>query len=443
MSVNIINKRRRKLKPSVKRAMIAIGVFIVLFVSRPWRFLCEQPQPEQTIEQTEDTVQQSINNIVQNSDSDIPEAAKFDKAVESFMRQWEIVGASLAIMKDGNLIYSKGYGFADSEKKIPTEVRHIFRIASVSKLITAIGIMRLCEQGKISLDSKVFGKQGILKQYTEYTDKKIEKMTIEHLLRHQAGFTNRAGDPMFDMAKLGIPLPVTPDAMIMYVLRTGLRYTPGGRTSYSNVGFMILDQVIEQITKMPYETYIKDSILAPVGCFDMHIGHNNPTDRHDNEVRYYEPKDSELIPAADGSGLMVSKSDGGNNIELLGGAGGWVASPVEILKLVAAIDTENSHPNILSNASINTMTRHDKGLPIGWINVNARGDWWRSGTMAGTSAMLRRQSNGYTWIFVTNTSSWKGSKFAPMINYMLQKAFGKVTEWPEKDLFQSDKIDTI
>ncbi|MEG2319768.1 MAG: serine hydrolase, partial [Mucinivorans sp.] len=131
------------------------------------------------------------------------------------------------------------------------------------------------------------------------------------------------------------------------------------------------------------------------------------------------------------------KSSGGNNIELLEGAGGWIASPVELLRLVAAVDPANSHPKILSTKSIRMMTEYSKGkLPIGWANVNAQGDWWRSGTMAGTSAMLRRQSNGYTWMMVTNTSSWKGARFSRIINSMLQRAFGKVASWPDKDMFQ-------
>lgn len=438
-------RRRRRLKKSVKITMIAVVALIVLLVIKPWTIFQgeSEPQPATEAIAEKDTIQ-SINMIVQNSDSDIPEAERFDKAVESFMRQWEIVGASLAIMKDGNLIYSKGYGYADQQRQIPTEVKHIFRIASVSKLITAIGIMKLRENGRLRLDSKVFGPNGILSRFEDYGDKRVEKMTVEDLLRHRGGFSTRAGDPMFDAAKMGLKLPVTDDQMVAFAIKRSFRYSPGSRTSYSNVGYMILGKVIEQVTGIPYERYIKDSILAPVGCYDMHIGHNDPADRHENEVNYYEPKNSELVPAADGSSRLLSKSNGGNNIELLGGGGGWVASPVEVLKLVAAIDYNNSHPNILSNKSIHEMTDYQRGLlPIGWINVNDKGDWWRSGTMAGTSAMMRRQSNGYTWVFVTNTSSWKGSRFAPMINSMLQRAFGKVTEWPEKDLFQSEKTDSI
>lgn len=80
------------------------------------------------------------------------------------MDQGEIKGASLA-MKDGKHVYSKGYGYADEENEVKTDVNHIFRIASVSKLITAAGIMKLVENGTLSLDDKVFGRRRYFERY--------------------------------------------------------------------------------------------------------------------------------------------------------------------------------------------------------------------------------------------------------------------------------------
>ncbi|MEG2756139.1 MAG: serine hydrolase domain-containing protein, partial [Mucinivorans sp.] len=323
----------------------------MILAIRPWRFLAQQDHHSSKTTETVDTAQIPINQIVQNSDSDIPQAARFDKTVESFLREWQIVGASLAIMKDGNLIYSKGYGLVTKASKDSVEVRHLFRIASVSKLVTAVGIMHLVERGLLSLNSPIFGPRGIMREYNKYTDKRIEKITIENLLRHQGGFSIRAGDPAFDAAKMGLHLPVTPKSLIEYAITHNMRYAPGTRTAYSNVGYVILSQVIEHVTARSYEDYIRDSILAPIECFDMHIGHSFPSQRHENEVCYYEVAEAEDIPSCDGSRRMVPKSSGGNNIELLEGAGGWIASPVELLRLVAAVDPANSHPKILSTKS--------------------------------------------------------------------------------------------
>ncbi|MEG2479147.1 MAG: hypothetical protein RSA50_02620, partial [Mucinivorans sp.] len=102
--------RRRRLKRSVKRVLYGTLICVLILAIRPWRFLAQQDHHGSKTTETVDTAQIPINQIVQNSDSDIPQAARFDKTVESFLREWQIVGASLAIMKDGNLIYSKGYG---------------------------------------------------------------------------------------------------------------------------------------------------------------------------------------------------------------------------------------------------------------------------------------------------------------------------------------------
>ena len=83
----------------------------------------------------------------------------------------------------------------------------------------------------------------------------------------------------------------------------------------------------------------------------------------------------------------------------------------------------------------------DHGLPIGWIETNKRGDWMRTGTLAGTSALMKRQKDGYSWVFLTNTSSWKGSRFPNYINRAVGQAMATVKEWPERDLFEMQSMD--
>lgn len=82
---------------------------------------------------------EGINHLLDNSQSELEEMKGFDRVVERFMQRWEITGASIAVMKNGRLLYSKGYGWADKERNVRTDVKHIFRIASLSKLITATG----------------------------------------------------------------------------------------------------------------------------------------------------------------------------------------------------------------------------------------------------------------------------------------------------------------
>lgn len=384
-----------------------------------------------------------VNQVTNNTDSELSETQRFDRMIEQFMSKWEIKGASFALMKDNRLIYCKGYGFADVEAQIPTDVKHIFRVASVSKLITAVGIMKLAEEGKIHLNDKVFGEQGILNDscFLDIKDQRSKNITVEQLLRHQGGYSIAYGDPMFcplDIArKMNVEPPVDLNTMIRFVLSRRLGYTPGESTRYSNIGYGILSKVIEKVAGKGYEEYIRKHILIPAGCSDMFLGHNVDTDHFPNEVKYYEVSNAELIPACDGSGEMVYRSNGGNNIEELYGAGGWVASPAELLRFLAAIDGNPEVKDILKPETIRYMTKSlPNALPIGWIETNTHGDWTRTGTLAGTSALMKKQRDGYSWIFVTNTSSWKGSRFPHYIDAMMQKAMTTVPQWPERDLFE-------
>ena len=212
-----------------------------------------------------------INHAINDSLSDLQETKKMERTIERFMQRWEIQGASLAIMKDGKLLYSKGFGIADSTSGDSVNVSNIFRIASLSKLITATGIMKLWEEKKLSLDQKVFGENGILNDsmFLDIKDARIRDITVEHLLRHQAGYSTRAGDPLFCMPSIArsrnITHPMTVDDMVQFAASTRLRFRPGAGNAYSNLGYVVLGKIIEKVSGMPYETYIQDSILKPIG----------------------------------------------------------------------------------------------------------------------------------------------------------------------------------
>lgn len=388
-----------------------------------------------------------IHYLLSNQLSDLEETRRMEKTIDLFLRQNEIRGASLAIMKDGKLVYSKGFGYADTEDSIPTDVQHIFRIASVSKLITAAGIMKLHEEGRIQLNQKVFGPDGILNDslFCRFKDKRYCSVTVEHLLRHQGGFSLRRGDPMFstlDIARrMKAPLPLRLETVVANELSYPPGYTPGQGTSYSNLGYAILSLIIEKVSGKGYETYIREEVLAPAGCFDMHLGNNRKEEHFANEVAYYETAAAEKVPAVDGSGEMVEKCNGGSDIHGLYGAGAWVASPTELLLFVASIDGDPTIPDILRPETIRLMTRdQENSLPIGWMQTQDNGIWKRTGTLSGTSAIIKRQPNGYTWAFVTNTGSWRGASFTSRIDQTVERGLQSVKAWPERDLFREAEV---
>ena len=383
-----------------------------------------------------------LNKLMTNSMSDIPETRKFDAAILRFMRYWGIKGGSFAIMRNDSLLYAKGYGYANVEDSTECEVKHIFRVASVSKLITAVAIMRLNETGALSVHDKVFGEEGILcdSLFSNFRSKHITNITVEHLLRHTGGFSNPHGDAAFHpelVARwLDKDLPLSMDDMVEYASRNKLRARPGEWFDYSNLGYIVLSKIVERASGMPYEKYVKDSILNPIGCYDIHLAENFTEGFRENEVRYYEVKEAEPVPAFDGSDTLVMKSLGGNNVKGLYGAGGWVASPVELLKFISAINKCPVKKEFLSEESINFMTLSNKQYrSAGWSSANSR-EWQRTGSMAGTSAMIKAQRGGYSWVFISNSSSWIGPRLARQMNGSISRAISRVKEWPKVDYFE-------
>ncbi len=380
-----------------------------------------------------------IRRIVESENTDL-----LDKNFERFKEQNLLKGLSVAIVKDEKLIFAKGYGYADAEAKISASPEQLFRIASASKLITAVAIMKLVESGKITLDSKVFGKYGILnnKKYLHIKDNRLENITVRNLLNHSGGWTQRYGDiaflPKIVSELTGDPRPLKIDSYLKFVISRRLHFTPGTASVYSNLGYMILGEVIATVTKTSYEKFVKENVLKPAHIFDMQLGGSFENEKQLDEVKYYQPEDAKPVEAYDGSGRMVPKVYGSTNMSLLGSAGGWIASPIDLMKLLVVIDGEDQTKDILSKQSIAEMTRVDEnGLdPLGWRSTNENGEWWRTGTLPGSSALVKREPNGISWVLLTNTSNYKGPHLAIEMDRIMSNTLKKIKKWPDYDLFK-------
>ena len=372
-----------------------------------------------------------LNEVLTNEMSDTTALAGMDKSVETFMQYWHIRGLSLSVMRNDSLLYAKGYGWADKENKVRMEPGHILRLASVSKLITATGIMKLIEQERLSLDSRVFGPEGILcdSSFTEIIkDRRYFDITVEQLMRHKGGFTTRAGDPMFItgtiMLQNRLSEPPDHETLVKTQIKRNLQFTPGETQYYSNFGYLLLSMVIEKVTGTDYESWMQENILKPAGCVDMHIANNYYSERYPNEVRYYVQDDDEPAAEFNNSGRMVVKCYGGNDVHSLSGAGAWVASTPELARFVASIDGRPEVPDIISRESVRLMTEwfDPETYSLGWNDTKPTGEWTRTGTFSGTSALIKYFPDGECWILVTNTSTWKGPRMASYSNELFQKS---------------------
>jgi CubicO group peptidase (beta-lactamase class C family) len=383
-----------------------------------------------------------VNVRLSNSMSGDKYFAPFERTISSFMRRWEIAGASVAVARDGKLIYAKGFGLSDREHNIPVEPYSRFRIASVSKLITAVAIMKLQEDGKISVNDRVFGPDGILNDpyFSDPKDKRVYSITVAHLLSHEGGWTTRWGDQMFMPLvvsdAMGVKPPVDTKTIIRYALNKYLHFTPGSGRSYSNLGYAILGLVIEKVSGMPYGDYCRNEIFAPLGIYDMTLAKNLISEKAPFEVTYYEPGDAERKPSIYTYNDTVPASYGGNDIEALGAAGDWLATAPDLMKLLLAIDGFDTRKDFLTDESIKFMTDTRNGYaPVGWKTTIYDGTWWRTGTFPGTACMMKRQADGISWVVLLNSSAWNGPEISADINYMMARGLYQIKSWPEEDLF--------
>ena len=367
-----------------------------------------------------------------------------DSILNDFLIKNNIKGASIAVTKKGKLVYARGLGYANYLDSTETAPWNLFRIASVSKLITATAVIKLAENGKLDLEDKVFGKNGWLNDpvFLNYPDKCVEEITIRHLLTHTSGWNHRRYDPVFGplviARKYRKPGAAGIEELIRYTLEQKLDFKPGSKYSYSNTGYCILGKIIEKASGMPYEDYVQFALLHPLGIYNMHIGKSFPEEMPVEEVLYYVNGKLSLYPAYDGSKLRVPLQYGGNNIELLGPAGGWIASAPELAKLIVAMDGFSSHPDILSKHSVRMMTRNGKKINqlLGWRGSDGSGTWWRTGTLAGTAAIVMRFNNDTNWVVLLNTTSDKKSRVHNDLSKAIYKCMAEVKNWPSVDFFE-------
>ena len=438
------------MKNEWKKLWLYIAALLVLIISAITSFSKEKRSYGNATE-IKDSIKtilpsDSLNVYLTNEMSDSPDMEGFDKKVNNFMSVWQLRGVSLSVFRNDSLLVSKGYGMADKENHIEMSPRNILRIASVSKLITATGIMRLIEQKKLSLKDTVFGARGILND-EEYNnsiqDFQYYNITVEHLLRHQGGFSKRLGDPMFSTLRIirqnGLDTIPTQNTLLKYILKRRLDFRPGHSQSYSNFGYFLLSIIIEKISGLPYEEYIQKYVLRPAGCYDFHIANNYYAGKYPNEVRYYVQLNEPLVPEYNNSGKYVLKCYGGNDIQSLSGAGAWVASSAEIAKFVASIDGQDGVKDIISYDTIEEMTQYfdDATYALGWNDTRPNIGWVRTGTFSGTTALIKYYPDGECWIFISNTSTWKGSTFTRYTSGLFRRLRAEYSsKLPKQNLFK-------
>ena len=189
-------------------------------------------------------------------------ADKVDDYVKSEMQRQHLPGLSLVVIKDQKIVKVQGYGLANIELNVPATPDTVYKIGSVSKQFIATGIMLLVQDGKIKLDDSI-------SQYLDGTPETWKPITVRHLLTHTSGIVREA--PGFD------PMKVQNDAdVIKTAYPLPLRFAPGEKYEYCNVGYFSLAEIIRKVSGKPWGEYLGERVFKPLG-----MNSTRPTDMRD------------------------------------------------------------------------------------------------------------------------------------------------------------------
>ncbi|MET9340929.1 MULTISPECIES: serine hydrolase domain-containing protein [unclassified Nonomuraea] len=373
--------------------------------------------------------------------------AAFDKTMQKYMSERSIGCGQLAVARKGKLLAARGYGFyrpntTDSVARIArVQPTSLFRVASLSKSLTAAAILRLAQDGKFTLTTPVTTLLGL----SAAADPRLEQVTLWRLMQHTGGWDRAVSkDPLWldatISASLDAPLPISHADIVKYVTAKPLDFDPGSKMSYSNYGYMLLGRIIEKVSGQSYESYVRSKLLAPLGIDRMTLGRSLRAEMSPSEVSYSSKYTNKSV--VDSSGAVVPYPYGGFNMPNQDANGGWVASAVDMVRWASAFDASGA---VLNATSISrAFAKPEIGVSgdgwwygCGWyVRTWGNGlNTWHTGSMPGTFTLLVRNAAGVTWCVQFNRREEEGSPDFDVIDRLMWQAHDTVTSWPTTDLY--------
>ncbi|MGB0424441.1 MAG: serine hydrolase domain-containing protein, partial [Flavobacteriales bacterium] len=205
------------------------------------------------------------------------------EAIDAIFEEWnktDAPGCGLGIIKDGKMIYGRGYGMANLEYDIPNSNNSVFRIGSTSKQFTAACIVLLAEKGKLNLDDKL---NTFFPEFPEYA----KKISVRHLLNHTSGVRDYL-TISYLKGYTDDEYYTDEDLMKWLVNQDDLNFEPGEEFLYSNSGYWLLGQIVEKVSGKNMADYAKGELFTPLGMNNTHF-HNNHNEIVKNRASGYTP----------------------------------------------------------------------------------------------------------------------------------------------------------
>jgi len=357
-----------------------------------------------------------------------------DNTVSAVLSGAAIPSVSLAVGKNGRLVFAKAYGFSDTSNALPATTGSLYRLASISKTITSTAVNWLADHGYLSLEKYVFGSDSIFGTSTyPYSNPGcrntgvpcVEDIKVKDLLAMVAGgwcsdtgSTDPALESMFDACNDNCATGTCEDNVIKWTLQNmPLDVKTETKYGYSNFNYVLLAKIISTITGQPYSDWVRQNLLLPSGITDMQIGNNSSNAKWANEVVYY--------PAATGCNGPYTQ-----NMHVMEGNGGWISSAIDLVRFMGYVDGLSSPPDLLAPATRQAVISNqawllspnhqaDGGYGMGWYLGQSGSDIqsdppcnnavgtpaciaYGNGSLVGTNTEMGTTQGGTSWAALAN-----------------------------------------
>ena len=313
----------------------------------------------------------------------LPNTDLFDAAIKLHTIDAKSRDVSAAVIFEGQVIHA--FAASSSKSSRPVNVDSSFRIASISKIVTAETVLKLVDQGLLQLDEPIVGRIADNIGLTLF-DERARSVTVKQLLSHTSGISNFL-KIFFDVG--------TYDQMGMLteVLGQPLATQPGSTYKYSNVNYILLGKAIELVTGLAYQDAAKQLVLAPLGLQSFRM------------VGTYEFGPSDALHAVSG---------GRTYMEQLGAAGAWVATASDVAKLLDSLNPDSPTQHLVSRELLDLMKVPATPVPADplWdyglgLRLFVSGEWGHSGSIENVHAMVVHRPDGLVVCVLVNGATPK------------------------------------
>jgi N-acyl-D-amino-acid deacylase len=370
-----------------------------------------------------------------------PGLEPFDLAMRLIMDRNGVPGAALAVAKNGRLVFAKGYGWANAATGAPIQPTTLFALASLSKPITAVATLKLVEQGRLRLDDRVFDIIKVNAPPGVRIDPRLRAVTVRQCLNHSGGWDRAVrGDPVnwepqiFRALRLRPPL--MPQQFLSFAVTMPLDFNPGAGQKYSNVGYIILGEVVAAVAGQPYQRFVTEQVLRPMGITRVALHRTDGRYVAEQAVRHLTgslvPLPPMLLPMVDATG-------------------GWTGSVVDMARFLTNLDGSRG-PSVLNEQTRRLMIEPPPAplkpnangtfVGLGWDSVIVQGKsfgYFKDGCYQGMRTFMKRLPNGVCWCLLYNASMEFDPidmELAGLAVQEVRRLVEDIEKYPDIDLFK-------